>query len=101
MTVACKICRYTPRSEKAEPEADIIKKLAQHLGAAHKEHAADLAATLLTLQGLTSTFLVFGYMEIPEGERSLKESYRQNRIHLFAILEENPLAPRPAPAAVN
>ena len=98
MTLTCKICKFCVRSSlkaavrEGGPEADVLSRMAQHLGSMHKDHAANLAATAMTLQSLASTFLLFQYAEIPAEEGGLRESYRQNRLYLFAILESDPLA---------
>lgn len=92
MTILCKVCKYEIRSPKTELSAvgDVLKKMGMHLGAVHKEHAAELGAQLATVQALAATFLLFQYAEIPDTEIILAGAYRENRDALMNILQSYP-----------
>lgn len=104
MTIACKICKYAIRSPKpdVQAQADVMKKMGQHLGVAHREHAQELGALLATVQSLAATYLLFSYVEIPESEPVLLASYAENKAALMELLESyTPVgesAPTPAPS---
>jgi hypothetical protein len=93
MTISCKLCHYAIKSAKPENQAvsEVIKKMTTHLGFAHKEHAADLAAAVVTLQSLVATYMMFEYIEIPESETTMQRAYGENKDALFALLGSSPV----------
>jgi hypothetical protein len=106
-TIICKLCRSLIQSAKPEAvaQADVLQKMGEHMRLRHQEQGADLAATYMTVQSLTSIHLLSQYIELPDTETGLRKSLADGERALFDLLGSNPsdveLRWAPPDAAIN
>ena len=106
MTIKCKICRTALRSEKPDTEAfaDLMERIGGHLRKCHPQDAESIGLVFMSIQALSSTYLLFHFIDIPDSEQSLRDLKQANRDQLYNALASKPDLGEPAapiPATLN
>ena len=87
MIIFCRLCHQMIRSLQPDQaaQAEVLQQMGQHLGTAHQEEATALG----TILGSFSAYLLMhGYVDIPQSESALRESFKLNESLLFDWLED-------------
>lgn len=85
MTIFCKICGQSIRSDKPDAQADVLMQMGAHLHR-HQEQSVRLKQSVIIATQLLATYLLIKlHVRIPPEEKELLETFAQNEAELIAI----------------
>lgn len=90
MTIYCKICGQSIRSDKPDAQADVLMQMGTHLKQ-HQEQSIRLKESIVMATQLLATYLLIKlYVRIPPEEKELLETFDQNEAELITIFGLEP-----------